>query len=256
MRAVILAAGVGRRLGRDKPKILLQFGGRTLLERHLAILSALGVNDVVIGIGHEALAIERALEELGQTNVSTVYNPDYEQGSILTLWRVREALTAGGPVLLMDGDVLYDRRVLEPLIETRHADCLLVDRTFEPGDEPVKVGVVDGVPTDFGKTIDPAHEPYGESVGFFRLSEQMARSLVETSGRMIEEGDNERPMEDAITAVIRAASPPFGFEDVTRPALDRDRLPRGRGPRRDRYPAQAHRLRWLTPNPGLSAPDT
>lgn len=215
MRAVMLAAGVGRRLGHDKPKILLEFGGRILLERHLAILDALGVRDVVIGIGHEALAIERALEALGQTDVSTIYNPDYKQGSILTLWRVREALTAGGPVLLMDGDVLYDHRVLERLVETYHADCLLVDRDFEPGDEPVKVGLVDGAPADFGKTIDPALEAYGESVGFFRLSEGMAKALVETAGRMIEEGGSERPMEDAVAAVIRTANPPFGFEDVT-----------------------------------------
>ena len=215
MRAVILAAGVGRRLGHDKPKILLRFGGRTLLERHLAIFGALGVRDVVIGIGHEAIAIERALEALGQTDVSTIYNPDYEQGSILTLWCVREALTAGGPVLLMDGDVLYDRRVLAPLVETRHTDCLLVDRAYEPGDEPVKVGLVDGAPADFGKTIDPALEPYGESVGFFRLSEGTAKALIDTAGRMIEEGGSERPMEDAITAVIRAGDPPFGFEDVT-----------------------------------------
>ena len=215
MRAVMLAAGVGRRLGHDKPKILLEFGARTLLERHLAIFAALGVRDVVIGIGHEALAIERTLEALGQTDVSTIYNPDYEQGSILTLWCVREALTAGGPVLLMDGDVLYDRRVLTPLIETRHADCLLVDRAFEPGDEPVKVGVVDGAPADFGKTIDPALEAYGESVGFFRLSEGTANALVETAGRMIEEGGSERPMEDAVATVIRTADPPFGFEDVT-----------------------------------------
>ena len=215
MRAVMLAAGVGRRLAIEEPKVLLRFGGRTLLERHLAILSALGVNDAVIGIGHEALAIERALSALGQTDVSTIYNPDYEQGSIVTLWRVRAALTAGGPVLLMDGDVLYDRRVLEPLAETHHADCLLVDRAFEPGDEPVKVGVVDGAPADFGKTIDPALDAYGESVGFFRLSERTANTLVETAGRMIEEGGSERPMEDAIAAVLRAASPPFGLEDVT-----------------------------------------
>ena len=215
MRAVMLAAGVGRRLAIEEPKVLLRFGGRTLLERHLAILSALGVNDAVIGIGHEALAIERALEALGQTDVSTIYNPDYEQGSIVTLWRVRAALTAGGPVLLMDGDVLYDRRVLEPLAETHHADCLLVDRAFEPGDEPVKVGVVDGAPADFGKTIDPALDAYGESVGFFRLSERTANTLVETAGRMIEGGGSERPMEDAIAAVLRAASPPFGLEAVT-----------------------------------------
>ena len=215
MRAVILAAGVGRRLGHDKPKILLNFGGHSLLERHLAILAVLGVRDVVIGIGHEALAIEDALTALGQTDVSTVYNPDYEQGSILTLWRVRAALAAGGPVLLMDGDVLYDRRVLEPLVETHHADCLLVDRAYEPGDEPVKVGLVDGAPADFGKTIDPALDAYGESVGFFRLCEGTANALVEKAGRMIDEGGRERPMEDAVAAVIRAADPPFGFEDVT-----------------------------------------
>ena len=215
MRAVILAAGVGRRLGHDKPKVLLEFSGRNLLERHLAILAALGVADVVIGIGHEALAIERALGALGQTDVSTVYNPDYEQGSILTLWCVREALTAGGPVLLMDGDVLYDRRLLEPLVETHHNDCLLVDRDFEPGEEPVKIGLVDGAPADFGKTIDPALEAYGESVGFFHLSEGTASALVETAGRMIEAGGSERPMEDAVAAVLRAADPPFGLEDVT-----------------------------------------
>ena len=215
MRAVILAAGVGRRLAIEEPKVLLRFGGRTLLERHLGILAALGVEDVVIGIGYQALAIERALAALGQTDVSTIYNPDFEQGSILTLWRVRAALTAGGPVLLMDGDVLYDRRVLEPLVETHHADCLLVDRAYEPGDEPVKVGMVDGAPVDFGKSIDPAAEPCGESVGFFRLSEGTANTLVETARRMIDEGGAERPMEDAIAAVLRAANPPFAFEDVT-----------------------------------------
>ena len=215
MRAVILAAGVGRRLAIEEPKVLLRFGGRTLLERHLAILAALGIQDVAIGIGYEALSIERVLAALDQKDVSTIYNPDYEQGSILTLWCVRDELTAGGPVFLMDGDVLYDRRVLEPLVETHHADCLLVDRAYEPGDEPVKVGVTGGVPADFGKTIDPEAEPHGESVGFFRLSEGTANALVETARRMIDEGGTERPMEDAVAAVLRAASPPFGFEDVT-----------------------------------------
>ena len=215
MRAVMLAAGVGRRLGIAEPKVLLRFGGRTLLERHLAILSALGVRALAIGIGFEALRVERALQAAGRTDVATVFNPDYEEGSILTLWCVREALTAGGPVLLMDGDVLYDRRILAPLTQTRHADCLLIDRAYEPGDEPVKVGLRRGLPADFGKTLGPSFEAVGESVGFFRLSEERAAALVETCARMIEDGGRERPMEDAIAAVLRVARPPFGFEDVT-----------------------------------------
>ena len=52
-------------------------------------------------------------------------------------------------------------------------------------------------------------------MGFFRLSEEMAKALVETAGQMIDDGGSERPMEDAIAAVLRAARPPFGFEDVT-----------------------------------------
>ncbi len=42
MRAILFAAGVGSRLGgvHDGPKILLEFGGHSLLERHLRLLSA------------------------------------------------------------------------------------------------------------------------------------------------------------------------------------------------------------------------
>jgi choline kinase len=215
MRAVILAAGIGRRLGVKRPKMLLEFGGRSLLARHLSILSALGADQVVIGIGHHALMIEQALTDLNRTDVSTILNPDYEAGSIVTLWSLRDAMTAGGPILLMDGDVLYDRRILAPLFDTSHADCLLVDRDYEPGDEPVKVALVDGSPADFSKSLDPPHEPYGESVGFFRLSAATAEKLSATAGRMIEDGGAERPMEDAIRTVLRAAHPNFGHEDVT-----------------------------------------
>ena len=215
MRVVMFAAGMGRRLGTAKPKVLLRIGGRTLLARHLVILSALGVAPPTVAIGYEALAVERALAALGRTDVSTVLNPDYEAGSIVTLWRLREALTAGGDVLLMDGDVLYDRRVLAPLLSTRHADCLLVDRAFEPGAEPVKLGLRGGVPADLGKALAPGFAPYGESVGFFRLSAATARRLADEAGRMIEEGGADRPMEDALRAVLRAAAPPFGFADVT-----------------------------------------
>ena len=127
-------------------------------------------------------------------------------------------------------------------------------RAYEPGEEPVKVGVVDGAPADFGKTIDPALQPYGESVGFFLLSEGMAKTLVDTAGQMIEQGGSERPMEDAIAAVLRAASPPFGLEDVTgQPWIEID-FPRGRRARRDRDPARAHRRGRLSPNPGLCSP--
>ena len=45
MRAIILAAGYGRRLGLSTPKCLLRIAGRSLLERHLRLLKAAGLDD-------------------------------------------------------------------------------------------------------------------------------------------------------------------------------------------------------------------
>ena len=57
MKAVMLAAGVGRRLYGDQnddlPKALLRFEGKTLLERHVGILKALGVDELVLIVGHQ-----------------------------------------------------------------------------------------------------------------------------------------------------------------------------------------------------------
>ena len=67
MRAVIFAAGLGRRLGEwapDVPKILLRFGERSLLERHLTQLAAVGVEEITLGVGHGAAHIEAELARL------------------------------------------------------------------------------------------------------------------------------------------------------------------------------------------------
>jgi choline kinase len=47
MKAIIYAAGRGTRLQSDSPKILLEFGGRTLLEWHALRLREAGVREVV-----------------------------------------------------------------------------------------------------------------------------------------------------------------------------------------------------------------
>ena len=48
----------------------------------------------------------------------TRFNPDYRASSLLSLWTLREVLAAGAPVLYMDADVLYDRRLLARLLDS------------------------------------------------------------------------------------------------------------------------------------------
>src|SRR6202012_1822459 len=137
MRAIILAAGLGSRLlqtgDRQSPKCLLRFDGMTLLERHLRLLRSLGVEQVVLGLGFEYQQVEAELDRIGWSpRPSIVVNPQYDLGSVLTVHTVAEALTAGGDVLLMDADVLYDERIMRALVQgAAGVNRLLIDRGFE-----------------------------------------------------------------------------------------------------------------------------
>jgi len=223
MRALILAAGLGSRLdpeGKHVPKCLLQFGGRTLLERHLDLLDQAGVTEVVIALGHRSEAVERVIAahvaRHPDTRVTTVRNPRYRDGSVVTLHTLADALTAGGDILLMDADVLYDGRMLARLMLSRHPNCVLVDCNLDPGPEPVRVCVVDGRPVEFRKQADVPCDYMGESVGFFRLSAPTARCLAAQVAAYVADGRAAAPHEEALRDLMRGGGPePFGVEDVT-----------------------------------------
>jgi choline kinase len=134
MKAIILAAGVGRRLGKDgeiQPKCLLRFNGKSLLERHLDYLCYCQIDTVAIAVGYQAEMIQDEIKRVGaETWVTTIYNPDYTQGSLISLWTLREHLAAGEDLLLMDADVLYDRRIIERLVKTDIPNCFLSGSGF------------------------------------------------------------------------------------------------------------------------------
>ena len=62
MRGVILAAGKGSRLNGtigDKPKCLLRVGDKTLIERQVEVLRAVGIDDIVAVVGCQADRVRR-----------------------------------------------------------------------------------------------------------------------------------------------------------------------------------------------------
>lgn len=222
MIAIILAAGVGKRLGSIAgnriPKCLLSFAGKTLLQRHLEYLQRCGADEVVLVAGYRRELIEAETACLGGLpQPRVVHNPKYQHGSLVSLWAAREWLTADQPILLMDADVLYDIRILERLSRSEHTDCFLLDRDYERGAEPVKLCVRQGRLVDFRKQIDPdlEYDYSGESVGFFRFSPAKARRLAETVQNYVETGALDTPHEEAVRDLLLAAPQDFAFEDIT-----------------------------------------
>jgi len=211
--AILLAAGVGNRLSdtHHGPKVMLEFGGTSLLDRHIAALARHGVTDIVVTVGYEA---DRLRALLGD-RAGYVFNPDYRSGSLISLWVQRDRLRSGRAVLLMDGDVLYDERMIERLVTTPGDAIVLVDRDIEPGDEPVKVCFRDGTIVDFRKRPEHAHDWHGESVGFFRFSPAMAAALADACDAYMDKGRGDLEYEEAIRDLMLAEPDRFGIGDIT-----------------------------------------
>jgi choline kinase len=223
MRAIILAAGRGLRLqqsdGRQLPKCLLQFGGMSLLERHLRLLRGAGVDEIVLALGFRHDRVEAEIDRLDwQPRPEVVLNERFDLGSVLTVHTVAEALTRGGDVLLMDADVLYDRRIAAALVAGDGAvNRVLIDRDFEAGDEPVKLCVSDGVPIELRKQLaaDLHYDVIGESVGFFRLTEAGARRLADLVAGYVARDCSHMPHEEAVRDLLLERSQVFDVADVT-----------------------------------------
>ena len=216
--AVMLAAGVGRRLGGgDRPKALLEFAGKSLLQRHLEGLAAAGVREVSITIGHAGELIREAAAGIGPSlTVSFVDNSRYTEGSLVSLWTQRALLRSGAPILLMDADVLCDARMFQRLVASPAENTLLLDREIEPGDEPVKICFgQDGAIVDFRKVPEHPHVRHGESVGFFRFSPGMAAALADRTEAYVAAGQTLVEYEEAIRDLLLAEPHRFAAEDVS-----------------------------------------
>ncbi len=221
MEAIILAAGVGRRLGDSSdnaPKCLLEFNGISLLQRHLSILNRYNISNIIVVTGYQADMIKSESDCSESEHITNaIYNPDFEKGSLISLLIGLEGLTSNESFLLMDADVLYDHKIIHRLMKTKIGNCFLLDKNFVPGDEPVKLCVRDGHLVDFHKQIDNdlAFDFQGESVGFFRFTAETANKLKKQIMSYLAINNDDAPYEEIIRDLLFENPDSFGFEDVT-----------------------------------------
>ena len=115
MRAIILAAGQGSRLlplTADRPKCLIAFNGRSLLDWQLDMLGRNGIDEALVVTGFRDDQIEASLaRRTGGPRVRTLYNPFYKVADNLgTLWMARDWLA--GDCLTLNGDTLVSQALV------------------------------------------------------------------------------------------------------------------------------------------------
>ena len=221
MKAIMLAAGLGRRLYGDdesqSPKALLRFDGKSLLRRNIEVLRRLGIDELVIVVGYRK---EEVIAEAGSAGgeglVRTIENPQFRGGPVISLWTAREDLAGGDSILFMDADVLYHPALMERLIRSPFEDCFLLDREIELGEDPVRLCIRDGVPVDFGKKVEGNFDLVGEWPGFLCFSPRIAARVAAATETYMVDGNTDATYEEAMRDVL-VSEPPgtFGYEDIT-----------------------------------------
>ncbi len=203
VRAVVLAAGFQPHLGKliqDVPKSLLEIKGRTILGRQIEALEALGVDRVSVVRGYKK-------ERIRLPDIRTYDNDRYEStGELFSLGCAAKELE--GRTLLLYGDIVFDRSVLQRILETPADISILVDRSWRdepPGSRAPEAApdlVVEESPPPPGRRYVPSREPsevvrigaripaseaHSEFIGIVQLSEKGAKivraSLEEMSQR-------------------------------------------------------------------------
>jgi len=220
MKTIILAAGIGQRLGNSsekKPKCLLEFDGKSLLQRHLENLNHYGIDDIVIVTGFESDMIKSTLSDIGASRVDICFNPEFTKGSILSMLSGLNTLEANQDFILMDADVLYDHNILGRLINSDKENVFLLDQDFETGEEPVKICVRDEHLIEFRKQLDEnlVFDFMGESVGFFKFSSTTGKLLGLKANEYIHRGEDETPYEEIIRDLLLAKPEQYSFEDIS-----------------------------------------
>ena len=215
MKALILAAGMGKRLKANVPKILLKIGNKSLLERHVENLLNLGIKNIGIVIGYKSNQLRNFIKKIDKKkNIKIFKNSSYKLGSIVSLVSASNFFYIKGNLILMDGDVLYDKKILKKLFNSKKKNCLIIDKKFEKGQEPVKVCIKNNKIIDFGKIVNQDFDYQGESVGFFKFSNKSSLKFLEQSRKIMKSNKN-LMYEEAIQKIIKEKKIRMDFENIT-----------------------------------------
>ena len=132
MQAIILAAGMGRRLGeftRNNTKCMVEVNGVRLIDRLLGQLARLDLSRVVIVVGYEGAKLKEYLAgKHNDIKIEYVENPIYDKtNNIYSLWLAKKQLLEDD-TLLIESDLIFEDSLFELILNCEDRNVALVDK--------------------------------------------------------------------------------------------------------------------------------
>jgi len=131
MQAIILAAGMGKRLGeltKDNTKCMVPVNGTRLIDRVLTQLSQLNLSRVVIVVGYEG---NKLMDYIGnrynnQLKIEYIHNPIYDKTNNIYSLALAKKEMQEDDTLLLESDLIFDDSMLNLLIKNPYPNLALV----------------------------------------------------------------------------------------------------------------------------------
>lgn len=175
MKGVILAAGLGSRLGthtKNVPKCMIELNGQPLLHWQLDALHSAGVKQVVVVCGYRHEVIEAQ-------GLSTIYNPDWDRTNMVASLLCAEHVI-DGPVIVSYSDIVYGATVVRRLMSCAQELTVAYDAQWLPlwqarfenplsDAESFKIDSNERI-VDIGRTVDNVSQIQGQYMGLIRIT--------------------------------------------------------------------------------------
>lgn len=130
MKAVILAAGSGRRIKIHKPKGMLNIGGKPLIEYSISNLRKAGITEILIVTGYHADVYENHF--MFHEDVNLIHNPEYANcGSLHSLHCALQHIDIDDDLVILDSDILYNWNEFEDFMKAPYSNSMLATNVPE-----------------------------------------------------------------------------------------------------------------------------
>ena len=200
MQAIILAAGMGKRLGeltKNNTKCMVEVDGVRLIERALRILDRKNLNRIILVVGYQHENLMAFVNSLGiQTQIGFIINEVYDKSNnIFSLSLAKEQMIEDD-TLLLESDLIFEERLIDMLLEDKRDSLALVDKFESWMDGTCIVVDQDDIITDFipGKLLQYREkEQYYKTVNIYKFGADFSKNVyvpfLETYAKVM--GNNE-----------------------------------------------------------------
>ncbi len=209
MQAIVLAAGMGKRLDQRIPKPLIEINGIPLLVRLIEQFKRFGIASIIVVTGYQKHLIEDITDTPG---VRTVFNPFYPvSDNLVSFWFGQKHISER--CILSHGDVVVEDELLRRIIASEGDLVLPLDRS-SLDQESMKIQIEEGRITNISKDI-PLDQASGESIPLMKFSSTALNQLKRSTEEILEKGQLGQFIDEAVLKLINIGIFDCTILDVT-----------------------------------------